>query len=285
MKTNYQLRYASHPEDAKHYDTARIRKEFLIETVFAADEVNMVYSMYDRMVVGGAMPVKEALPLEAIDPLKAQYFLERRELGLFNVGDGAGIVTVDGTKYEINVKEALYIGRGVKEVVFSSKDGTKPAKFYFNSCTAHTSYPTKKVTKAEAEAAGAVIKLGSLEGSNDRVINRMLVNQVLPTCQLQMGMTELKPGSVWNTMPAHTHSRRMEAYFYFDLPEDQAVCHFMGEPTETRVVWMKKDQAVLSPEWSIHSAAATHNYTFIWGMGGENLDYSDQDWYKETDLK
>ena len=141
------------------------------------------------------------------------------------------------------------------------------------------------MTKAEAEQCGAILKLGSLEGSNDRVINRMLVNQVLPTCQLQMGMTELKPGSVWNTMPAHTHSRRMEAYFYFDIPEDQAVCHFMGEPTETRVIWMKKDQAVLSPEWSIHSAAATHNYTFIWGMGGENLDYSDQDWYKETDLK
>jgi len=285
MKTNYQLRYASHPADAKHYDTERNRKEFLIETVFSADEVNMVYSMYDRMVVGGAMPVNEALPLEAIDPLKAQYFLERREIGLFNVGDGTGVVTVDGEKIELGVKEALYIGRGVKEVVFSSVDASKPAKFYFNSCTAHTSYPTKKVTKADAEAAGAILKLGSLEGSNDRVINRMLVNQVLPTCQLQMGMTELKPGSVWNTMPAHTHSRRMEAYFYFDLPEDQAVCHFMGEPTETRVIWMKKDQAVLSPEWSIHSAAATHNYTFIWGMGGENLDYSDQDWYKETDLK
>jgi len=285
MKTNYQLRYASHPADAKHYDTERNRKEFLIETVFSADEVNMVYSMYDRMVVGGAMPVNEALPLEAIDPLKAQYFLERREIGLFNVGDGTGVVTVDGEKIELGVKEALYIGRGVKEVVFSSVDASKPAKFYFNSCTAHTSYPTKKVTKADAEAAGAILKLGSLEGSNDRVINRMLVNQVLPTCQLQMGMTELKPGSVWNTMPAHTHSRRMEAYFYFDLPEDQAVCHFMGEPTETRVIWMKKDQAVLSPEWSIHSAAATHNYTFIWGMGGENLDYSDQDWFKETDLK
>ncbi len=282
MKTNYELRYASHPEDAKHYDTARIRKEFLIEKVFAADEVNMVYSMYDRMVVGGAMPVSEKLLLEAIDPLKADFFLTRREIGIFNVGEGAGIVSVEGEgDFELGYKEALYIGRGDRNVTFSSKDSAKPAKFYFNSCTAHTHYPTRKVTKAEAN----ILKLGSMEGANDRVINRMIVSQVLPTCQLQMGMTELKPGSIWNTMPAHTHSRRMEAYFYFDIPEDQAICHFMGEPQETRVVWMKKDEAVLSPEWSIHSAAATHNYTFIWGMGGENLDYGDQDFYKETELR
>lgn len=282
MKTNYELRYASHPDDAKHYDTARIRKEFLIEKVFAADEVNMVYSMYDRMVVGGAMPVSEKLLLEAIDPLKADFFLTRREIGIFNVGEGAGIVSIEGEgDFELGYKEALYIGRGDRNVTFSSKDSSKPAKFYFNSCTAHTHYPTRKVTKAEAN----VLKLGSMEGANDRVINRMIVSQVLPTCQLQMGMTELKPGSIWNTMPAHTHSRRMEAYFYFDIPEDQAICHFMGEPQETRVVWMKKDEAVLSPEWSIHSAAATHNYTFIWGMGGENLDYGDQDFYKETELR
>ena len=282
MKTNYELRYASHPEDAKHYDTARIRKEFLIEKVFAADEVNMVYSMYDRMVVGGAMPVSEKLLLEAIDPLKADFFLTRREIGIFNVGEGAGIVSIEGEgDFELGYKEALYIGRGDRNVTFSSKDSAKPAKFYFNSCTAHTHYPTRKVTKAEAN----ILKLGSMEGANDRVINRMIVSQVLPTCQLQMGMTELKPGSIWNTMPAHTHSRRMEAYFYFDIPEDQAICHFMGEPQETRVVWMKKDEAVLSPEWSIHSAAATHNYTFIWGMGGENLDYGDQDFYKETELR
>lgn len=282
MKTNYELRYASHPEDAKHYDTARIRKEFLIEKVFAADEVNMVYSMYDRMVVGGAMPVSEKLLLEAIDPLKADFFLTRREIGIFNVGEGAGIVSIEGEgDFELGYKEALYIGRGDRNVTFSSKDSAKPAKFYFNSCTAHTHYPTRKVTKAEAN----ILKLGSMEGANDRVINRLIVSQVLPTCQLQMGMTELKPGSIWNTMPAHTHSRRMEAYFYFDIPEDQAICHFMGEPQETRVVWMKKDEAVLSPEWSIHSAAATHNYTFIWGMGGENLDYGDQDFYKETELR
>ncbi len=280
MKTNYQLRYASNPEDAKHYDTARIRKDFLIPTLFTQDEVNMVYSMYDRMVVGGAMPVLEQLPLEAIDPLKADYFLTRRELGIFNVG-GTGIVKVGDTEFELNYKEALYLGRGDRNVTFISKDGNQPAKFYFNSTTAHTTYPDKKVTKAEAN----ILKLGSMEGANDRVINRMIVSQVLPTCQLQMGMTELKPGSVWNTMPAHTHSRRMEAYFYFEVPKGQAVCHFMGEPQETRVVWMEGDQAVLSPEWSIHSACATACYTFIWGMGGENLDYGDQDFYKETELR
>lgn len=280
MKTNYEIRYAAHPEDAKHYDTARLRRDFLIEKVFSADEVNLVYSMYDRMVVGGAMPVMEALKLEAIDPLKADFFTTRREVGIFNVG-GKGTIKVADEVFELDFKEALYIGRGDRDVIFSSADAANPAKFYINSTTAHTAYPCKKVTKAEAN----ILKLGSMEGANDRVINRMIVSQVLPTCQLQMGMTELAPGSIWNTMPAHTHSRRMEAYFYFDIPEDQAICHFMGEPQETRVVWMKKDEAVLSPEWSIHSAAATHNYTFIWGMGGENLDYGDQDFYKETELK
>ncbi|MBQ7162434.1 MAG: 5-dehydro-4-deoxy-D-glucuronate isomerase [Bacteroidales bacterium] len=280
MKTNYEVRYAAHPADAKSYDTARIRKDFLIEKVFAADEVNMVYSMYDRMVVGGAMPVKEKLKLEAIDPLKADFFLTRRELGIFNVG-APGRVRHGDEVYELGYKEALYLGRGDKDVVFESVDKKAPAKFYFNSTTAHCTYPDRKVTKAEAD----IMHLGSLEGSNDRVINRMLVSQVLPTCQLQMGMTELAPGSVWNTMPAHVHSRRMEAYFYFEVPEEHAVCHFMGEVEETRHLWMKGDQAVLSPEWSIHSAAATHNYTFIWGMGGENLDYGDQDFSKITDLK
>ena len=280
MKTNYEIRYAAHPEDAKHYDTARLRRDFLIETVFAADEVNMVYSMYDRMVVGGAMPVKEALKLEAIDPLKAPYFLTRRELGIFNVG-GPGVVKAGDAVFELDYKEALYLGRGDREVIFESKDAANPAKFYFNSTNAHCTYPDKKITKAEANA----MHLGSLEGSNDRQINRMIVSQVLPTCQLQMGMTELMPGSVWNTMPAHVHSRRMEAYFYFEVPAEDAVCHLMGEVEETRHIWMKNDQAVLSPEWSIHSAAATHNYTFIWGMGGENLDYGDQDFSKITDLK
>ena len=280
MKTNYEIRYAAHPEDAKSYDTKRIRRDFLIEKVFAADEVIMVYSMYDRMVVGGAMPVNEALKLEAIDPLKAPFFTTRREIGMFNVG-GPGIVKAGDETFELDYKEALYIGSGDRDVIFESKDPQNPAKFYFNSCTAHTSYPCKKVTKENA----LVMHLGSLEGSNDRNINKMIVNQVLPTCQIQMGMTELAPGSVWNTMPAHVHSRRMEAYFYFECPEDHAICHFMGEVEETRHLWMKNDQAVLSPEWSIHSAAATHNYTFIWGMGGENLDYGDQDFSLITDLK
>ena len=241
MKTNYEVRYAAHPADAKGYDTERLRRDFLIERVFAADEVNMVYSMYDRMIVGGAMPVAETLRLEAIDPLKAPFFLTRREMGIFNVG-GAGVVRVGGEDYRLGYKEALYLGMGDREVLFESID---PA----------------------------------------RDINKMIVSQVLPTCRLQMGMTELAPGSVWNTMPAHIHSRRMEAYFYFELPDDQAVCHMMGEPHETRHIWMRGEQAVLSPEWSIHSAAATHNYTFIWGMGGENLDYGDQDFFAITDLR
>ena len=256
MKTNYEVRYASNPIDAKSYDTARLRKDFLIEHVFVKNEVNMVYSMYDRMIVGGAMPVGETLLLEAIDPLKAPFFLTRREMGIFNVG-GKGRVLAGDKVYELDYKEALYLGRGDREVKFESLDANHPALFYFNSTTAHCAYPDKKITKADA----VVAHMGSLEMSNERDINKMLVNQVLPTCQLQMGMTELAPGSVWNTMPAHVHSRR------------------------TRHIWMKGNQAVLSPEWSIHSAAATHNYTFIWGMGGENLDYGDQDFSKITDLK
>lgn len=280
MKTNYQVRYAAHPEDAKHYDTKRIRRDFLIESVFTADEVNMVYSMYDRMIVGGAMPVTEQLTLEAIDPLKSTYFTTRREIGIFNVG-GEGYVKVGDETFELGYKEALYIGRGERNVIFCSKDGKTPAKFYFNSCTAHTAYPCRKVTKTDA----ITTSMGEQATSNERNINKMIVSQVLPTCQIQMGMTELSIGSVWNTMPAHVHSRRMEAYFYFEVPENQAVCHFMGEVDETRHIWMKGEQAVLSPEWSIHCAAATHNYTFIWGMGGENLDYNDQDFSEITDLK
>lgn len=280
MKTNYQLRYASNPVDAKNYDTKRLRDDFLIERLFADDEVNMVYSMYDRMIVGGAMPKAEELKLEAIPPLKADYFTTRREIGVFNVG-GSGYIMVGKEKFKLNFKEALYIGRGDKEVVFGSDNAEEPAKFYFNSTTAHKEYPCRVVTKKDA----LVAHMGSLETSNERNINKMIVSQILPTCQLQMGMTELMPGSVWNTMPAHVHSRRMEAYFYFEVPGGQAVCHLMGEPEETRHIWMKNNQAVLSPEWSIHSAAGTHNYTFIWGMGGENQDYGDQDFYDINELK
>lgn len=281
MTTEFELRYASHPLDAKDYDTGRLRTELHIADLFKPGKVKMVYSMYDRMIVGGVYPADKGLLLETIDPLKADYFLERREIGIFNVGGTNGKVIVDGEVFELAHKESLYIGRGKQKIVFESVNVEKPAKFYFCSTNAHTAYPTKKVTRQEAD----VMELGALESSNHRVINKMLVNQVLPTCQLQMGMTELKPGSVWNTMPAHIHSRRMEAYFYFDLPQDQAVCHFMGEPNETRHIWMRSEEAVLSPEWSIHSGAGTWNYTFIWAMGGENLDYGDQDFSKITDLK
>lgn len=280
MKINYEVRYASHPEDAKAYDTTRLRKEFLIQNMMVADEINMVYTMYDRLIVGGAVPVKEKLELSAIDPLRAPFFLWRRELGIINVG-GAGIVEVDGKTFELDYKEALYLGKGDRNVFFSSKDSSKPAHFYFNSAPAHATYPDRKVTKADA----VVVEMGTMEESNHRVINKLIVNQVLPTCQLQMGMTELKPGSVWNTMPPHTHNRRMEAYFYFEVPEQQAVCHFMGEIDETRHVWMKNEEAVISPVWSIHSASATSNYTFIWGMAGENIDYGDMDGCCATDLK
>lgn len=280
MKTNYEIRYAAHPEDARAYDTERLRRDFLIEHLFAPNEVNMVYSMYDRMVVGGAMPAGEELLLEAIDPLKAPFFLTRREMGIFNVG-GPAVITVGEERFELAYKEALYLGRGDRRISFASVEADRPALLYFNSLPAHCTYLDRKITKAEA----IVARMGSAEESNLRCINKMIVNQVLPTCQLQMGMTELAPGSVWNTMPAHVHSRRMEAYFYFEVPDRQAICHFMGEVEQTRHLWLKDNQAVLSPEWSIHSAAGTSAYTFIWGMGGENLDYADQDFALITDLR
>jgi 4-deoxy-L-threo-5-hexosulose-uronate ketol-isomerase len=267
-----ELRYAAHPRDVKHYDTDQLRKEFLIEKVFVRDEISLVYSLYDRYMVGGAMPVKKALKLESADELKAPYFLERREMGIINVG-GHAVISTRGKVFKIGNKEALYLGKGTQDVVFKSVDPKKPAKLYINSAPAHHDYPSKKVTLKDAE----VIMLGSPETCNHRRLNKLLVNSVIQTCQLQMGMTELQTGSVWNTMPVHTHNRRMEAYFYFEVPEKQAVCHFMGDPDETRHIWMTNDQAVLSPSWSIHSAAGTSNYTFIWGMAGENLDYGDMD--------
>jgi len=266
------LRYAVHPEDFKRYDTFKLRKEFLIENIFVPGEISLVYSMYDRYIVGGAMPAGKALKLDTADDLKADYFLERREMGIINVG-GEAEIEAGGTVYKIGFKEALYLGKETKDVVFKSVDSLKPAKLYINSAPAHHKYPSKKVTKKEAEIA----TLGSPEASNHRTINKLLINSVLPTCQLQMGMTELMPGSVWNTMPVHTHNRRMEAYFYFEVPEKQGICHFIGDPDETRHIWMKNEQAVFSPSWSIHSAAGTSSYTFIWGMAGENLDYSDMD--------
>ena len=267
-----ELRYASHPGDFKSYDTEKLRKEFLIENVFLTDEISLVYSMYDRYMVGGAMPVKKHLKLEAPDELKSEQFLDRREMGIINVG-GNAVIDAGGKTFKIGYKEALYLGKGTKDVVFKSADAKKPAKLYINSAPAHHAYPSKKITLKDAE----VVVLGTPESSNHRTVNKLLVNSVIETCQLQMGMTELKTGSVWNTMPVHTHNRRMEAYFYFEVPEKQGICHFMGDPDETRHIWMKNDQAVLSPSWSIHSAAGTSNYTFIWGMAGENLDYGDMD--------
>jgi 4-deoxy-L-threo-5-hexosulose-uronate ketol-isomerase len=279
MTINYEERYAVHPADCETYNNARLRENFHVGGLFKAGEINLVYSQIDRFIVGGACPAAEPLALEAIDPLKAEHFLDRRELGAVNVG-GAGRIKVDGTTYEIAYKEAFYVGAGAKEVVFESVDASKPAKFYLNSATAHHAFPNKKVGLADA----IKVELGSLETSNHRVINKLIVHGVVETCQLQMGMTELKPGSVWNTMPAHTHSRRMEAYFYFEVPEDQAVCHFMGTKDETRHIWMANDQAVISPTWSIHSGAGTCNYTFIWGMAGENLDYDDMDKIQPADF-
>jgi 4-deoxy-L-threo-5-hexosulose-uronate ketol-isomerase len=272
MSVKYEIRYAVHPNDAKTYDTEKIRKEFLISKVMVADEINLVYSMYDRYIVGGAVPVQKTLELEAIEPLKAPFFTHRREIGIINVGS-KGIVKVGDVEFMLDYKEALYIGAGDRKVFFSSVDKAKPAHFYINSAPAHHTYPDKKVTLADA----VVAEMGTLETCNARRINKLLVKEVVSTCQLQMGLTELKPGSVWNTMPPHTHDRRMEAYFYFEVPEKQAICHFMGQMDETRHIWMTNEQAVLSPSWSIHSAAGTSNYIFIWGMAGENLDYGDMD--------
>lgn len=280
MSTHYKTYYAANPRDFKAYSTQRLREDFLLSPIMEAGSIQLNYLHYDRFIAGGAVPTLAPLKLETIEPLKASYFLERRELGIINIG-GAGTVRVDGTDYELGYREALYVGRGSKEVVFHSADAGQPAHFYLNSTPAHRACPTKKVTEAEAE----VVELGTLETANHRVIRKLIVSSVVEVCQLQMGMTQLKTGSVWNTMPAHTHDRRMEVYLYFELPEDQAACHFLGEPTETRHLWLKNEEAAISPPWSIHAGAGTTNYTFIWGMAGENLDYGDMDKWAITDLK
>ena len=279
MAISFETRYASSPQAVKQYDTEQLRAEFLIDNLMELGKINLTYSHYDRYIAGSAVPI-QALTLETIDPLKSSFFLERRELGIINVG-GNGAVLVDGTSYELGFKDALYIGSGNKEVVFKSDNANNPAKFYLNSAPAHKNFPTKKVGLAEANK----LQLGTMETANHRTVNQMIIGGIVETCQLQMGMTELKTGSVWNTMPAHVHDRRMEVYFYLDIPENQAVCHFMGQPRETRHIWMHNHQAVISPPWSIHSGAGTSNYTFIWGMAGENLDYADMDVAKITDLK
>ena len=279
MAINYEVRFSNHPEDAKNYGTDRLRKEFLVEKLMVAGEINMVYSMNDRYIVGGAVPDTE-LELSSIDPLKSSYFCDRRELGIINVG-GKATIQVDGKAFELDYKDALYVGAGSKQITLISREKQHPAHLYFNSAPAHKAYPCKRVTLADAEVAD----MGALEQSNARKINKLLIHSVVETCQLQMGMTELQPGSVWNTMPPHLHDRRMEAYFYFEVPEGQAICHFMGDPAETRHIWMQNEQAVISPPWSIHSAAGTSNYIFIWGMAGENLDYGDMDMIQANELR
>ncbi len=277
------IRYSANQKDVKRYTTQELRDEFLITGLYEADKVKAVYSHVDRMVTFGCMPVKKQVSLDdGIDvygQFGTNYILERREIGIFNIG-GSGKISVDGTEYKLGHKDCLYITRGAKEVLFSSDSENEPAKFYMVSAPAHCSYETKLLTFDDAKKR----PLGSVAECNKRVINQFIHPDVLKTCQLCMGMTVLEEGSVWNTMPSHTHERRMEIYTYFDIPENQVVFHFMGEPGETRHIVMKNEEAVISPSWSIHSGAGTSNYTFIWAMGGENQEFDDMDNLKATDL-
>ena len=278
------IRYSAHPKDVKRYTTQELRDEFLIENLYQPDQVVAVYSHVDRMVTLGCMPVNESVSIDkGIDVwanFGTQYFLERREIGMFNIG-GAGTVTVDGTVYELGYKDCLYITMGAKEVHFASADSAKPAKFYMVSAPAHCSYETRLLKLADA----AKKPLGDAATSNKRVINQFIHPDVLKTCQLSMGMTVLESGSVWNTMPAHTHERRMEVYMYFEVPQDQVIFHMMGQGQETRHIVMRNEQAVISPSWSIHAGAGTASYTFIWAMGGENQAFDDMDVIPTTQLR
>jgi len=275
-----ELRTASGPKDVKTYDTTRLRDEFLIQNLFNADDIKYIYSHIDRIIVGGAKPVKEKLEIKAGDELRAEYFLERREMGIINIG-GSGTVTVDGKVYPMNYKDGLYIGRGSKEIILASDDCEKPAKFYFNSVPAHKEYPTVLIHPEDC----VFQELGSLATCNHRTIRKYILPGQVESCQLVMGMTTLVEGSVWNTMPCHTHDRRMEVYLYFELGEDDVVFHVMGEPTETRHIVMRNEEAVISPSWSVHCASATRNYTFIWGMCGENQDFDDMDAVAMKDIR
>ncbi len=274
------IRHPSNPLDAKHYDTARLRSEFVIETLFAADDAVLTYSHIDRIIAGGIMPVKNAVALTGSKELASEYFLQRRELGAINIG-GPGRVKVDGTAYEMNPRDGLYVGMGAKELSFESLDAANPAKFYLNSAPAHTTYPNRKIDITQANPR----PLGAAESCNKRTIYQYLHPAVMQTCQLCMGLTQLEPGSNWNSMPCHTHERRMEVYFYFDLPEQDVVFHMMGEPAETRHVLLHNEQAVISPSWSIHCGVGTRNYAFIWGMCGENQEFDDMDGIAPTALR
>ncbi|HIQ71528.1 MAG TPA: 5-dehydro-4-deoxy-D-glucuronate isomerase [Candidatus Onthenecus intestinigallinarum] len=274
------VRYPSHPEDAKHYTTERLRRDFLIETVFQPDEAVFTYSHFDRIIAGGVMPVRQAVELTGSKELASDTFLERREMGCINVG-GAGRITVDGTAYDLGPLDGLYVGMGAREIRLESADPAAPAKFYINTCPAHKTYPNVKVDIAKA----AKRPLGATETCNKRVINQYFHPDVMNSCQLCMGLTALEPGSNWNSMPCHTHERRMEVYFYFDLKGDNVVFHMMGEPQETRHLILHNEQAVISPSWSIHTGVGTSNYTFIWGMCGENQAFDDMDNINPMDLK
>ncbi|MEA5103336.1 5-dehydro-4-deoxy-D-glucuronate isomerase [Pantoea sp. S18] len=268
------IRQSIHSEHAKTLDTNGLRREFLIDTIFDADNYTLTYSHIDRIIIGGVMPVQKSVTIghEVGKQLGVSYFLERRELGVINIG-GPGLIEVDGSTWEIGNQEALYVGQGAQSVIFRSSDANHPAKFYYNSAPAHTHYPDKKITLAEAVKA----TLGDAATSNRRTINKFIVPDVLPTCQLTMGLTRLDDGNLWNTMPCHTHERRMEVYFYFDMADDSAVFHMMGQPQETRHLLVHNEQAVISPSWSIHAGVGTQRYTFIWGMVGENQVFDDMD--------
>lgn len=272
-------RYANHPQDVQYYDTTELREHFLIDKVFSKDEILLTYSHNDRIIAGGAMPVDRALPLTSAKELASAYFLELREMGVINIG-GPGEIKLDGKIYKMDFQDGIYIGRGVKEIEFISKDKSKPAKFYINSCPAHKQYPTVHIPLEKANK----VALGSDENLNKRVINQYIHPNVCETCQLAMGMTILAPNNVWNTMPTHTHERRMEVYIYFNLPEDDFVIHLMGQPQETRHLIVRNEQAVISPSWSIHAGVGTRNYTFIWGMCGENKEFTDMDHVPMKDL-
>ena len=278
------IRYSANQRDVKRYTTQELRDEFLIQDLYRPDEVVAVYSHVDRMVTLGCMPVNESVSIDkGIDVwanFGTSYFLERREIGIFNIG-GAGKITVDGTVYALSYKDCLYITRGAKQVLFSSDDPAAPAKFYMVSAPAHCSYETRLLRLEDA----AKRPLGDAATSNKRVINQFIHPDVLPTCQLSMGMTVLDSGSVWNTMPAHTHERRMEVYMYFEVPENDVVFHMMGEGNETRHIVMKNEEAVISPSWSIHAGCGTASYTFIWAMGGENQAFDDMDTIPTGELK
>ena len=274
-----ELRTAASPKDVKNYTTDRLREEFLVQNLFVKDEVKMVYSHIDRIIIGAAVPSK-SLSLDAGGELRAEYFLQRRELGVINIG-GTGKIKIDGNEYTLEYKDGMYIGMGSKEIEFISEDENNPAKFYFNSAPAHKTYPTVLIKPEDC----VTVELGSLEEANHRVIRKYILPGQVESCQLVMGMTQLKPGSVWNTMPCHTHDRRMEVYLYFEVPENNFVMHYMGEPTETRHIVTRNEEIVISPSWSIHSGVGTKAYTFIWGMVGENQDFDDMDAVKMTDLR